>query len=152
MPMIVSHEIIYWSIILISIFQMSSVLGQTSVVPHFPHFQMNRYDNLYQAPQPTIPNSPSSFQNIFIQKQNELFVREVEENERKRAVANRQHIVREYLKSDSIPLPDFSATSGTECFHSARKEILGMLEGKNAMSLKRAVFVTEKRRFLERVA
>ena len=143
MPKIVSHEIIYWSIILISIFQMSSVLGQTSVVPHFPHFQMNRYDNLYQAPQPTIPNSPSSFQNIFIQKQNELFVREVEENECKRAVANRQHIVREYLKSDSIPLPDFSATSGTECFHSARKEILGMLEGKNAMSLKRAVFVTE---------
>ena len=69
--------------------------------------------------------------------------REVKENERRRAAINRQYAIQKYMKSNSIPLPDFSSTPGSECFQSAREEILEMLEGKKKMSLKRAVFVTE---------
>ena len=70
-------------------------------------------------------------------------MREVKENERRRAAINRQYAIQKYMKSNSIPLPDFSPTPGSECFQSAREEILEMLEGKKEMSLKRAVFVTE---------
>ncbi|WP_303071739.1 hypothetical protein [Bacteroides nordii] len=137
------YKIIRWSIVLIMVFQVNLVSGQIPVIPVPQHVEMNRYDNLYQNPHSNILNIISSSHSTFIQKQKESIIREVEENERKRVAINKQYILREYLKSNSIPLPNFSETPGTEYFHSARKEILEMLEGKKAMSLKRAVFITE---------
>ena len=116
------------------------MLGQV-LLPQFS--EINRYDDSCQPSHSKTHNMILSPHSTFIQKQNESIMREVEENECRRTAINRQHVVREYLKSNSIPLPDFSSVSGSEYFHSARKEILEMLDGKKAMSLKRAVFVTE---------
>ena len=139
---VVLHKIIYWSIILITILRASSLFSQVPVISIPQPAEIGRFDNFRQT-SPQKPSGISSSRDALIQRQNEAIMREVKENERRRAAINRQYAIQKYMKSNSIPLPDFSPTPGSECFQSAREEILEMLEGKKEMSLKRAVFVTE---------
>lgn len=142
------HKVIYWGILLIAIFPTGIVSGQVPEIPVPRRSDIGRYDPSFQSPAPEIPSDSRTFsQKSFIQRQNEAIMLEVAENERKREVANRHSRIREYLKTNEIPLPDFSGAAGTEFFHNARNEILEMLEGKRKLSLKRAVFVTENALF-----
>ena len=139
---VVLHKIIYWSIILIPILRANSLFAQVPVISIPQSAEIGRFDNFHQTSPQKTPGISSS-RDALIQRQNEAIIREVKENERRRAAINRQYAIQKYMKSNSIPLPDFSSTPGSECFQSAREEILEMLEGKKKMSLKRAVFVTE---------
>ena len=139
---VVLHKIIYWSIILIPILRANSLFAQVPVISIPQPAEIGRFDNFHQTSPHKTPDISSS-RDALIQRQNEAIIREVKENERRRAAINRQYTIQKYMKSNSIPLPDFSSTPGSECFQSAREEILEMLEGKKKMSLKRAVFVTE---------
>lgn len=139
---VVLHKIIYWSIILIPILRANSLFAQVPVISIPQPAEIGRFDNFHQTSPQKTPGISSS-RDALIQRQNEAIIREVKENERRRAAINRQYAIQKYMKSNSIPLPDFSSTPGSECFQSAREEILEMLEGKKKMSLKRAVFVTE---------
>lgn len=148
----VLDKIIHCSIISIILFQMTTVSGQIPQISIPQRAEINRYDNLYSTPQPKSPNTISSSpHDAFIRKQNESIMREVKENELKREAINRQHVIQKHLKSNAIPLPDFSGSPGTEYFHSAQKEILEMLEDKKSMSLKRAVFTTENAFFQNKI-
>lgn len=139
---VVLHKIIYWSIILITILRANSLFAQVPVISIPQPEEIGRFDNFRQT-SPQKPSGISSSRDALIQRQNEAIMREVKENERRRAAINRQYAIQKYMKSNSIPLPDFSSAPGSECFQSAREEILEMLEGKKEMSLKRAIFVTE---------
>ena len=136
------HKIIYWSIILIPILRANSLFAQVPVISIPQPAEIGRFDNFHQTSPQKTPSISSSC-DALIQRQNEAIIREVKENERRRAAINRKYAIQKYMKSNSIPLPDFSSVPGSECFQSAREEILEMLEGKKEMSLKRAVFVTE---------
>ena len=129
---VVLHKIIYWSIILITILRANSLFAKVPVISIPEPAEIGRFDNFRQT-SPQKPSGISSSRDALIQRQNEAIMREVKENERRRAAIN----------SNSIPLPDFSSAPGSECFQSAREEILEMLEGKKEMRLKRAIFVTE---------
>ena len=139
---VVLHKIIYWSIILITILRADSLFAQVPVISIPQPAEIDRFDNFHQTSPQKTPGISSS-RDALIQRQNEAIMREVKENERRRTAINRQYAIQKHMKSNSIPLPDFSSVPGSECFQSAREEILEMLEGKKEMSLKRAVFVTE---------
>lgn len=143
MNKIALRKLICLSIVSIMIPHVNTIIAQIPAISVPRPAEMGRYDNLYQPHQPKTPYIIATPQDARIRKQNEDIMREVEENERRRAEINRQYAIREYLKSNPIPLPDFSNAPGTENFHNARKEILEMLDGKRTISLKRAVFVTE---------
>lgn len=129
------YKMIPCSIIFIIILQVNTISGQISQISTSQHPVMTRYDDMYNS-QPKVPNISSPFpQDTFIQQKNEAILREVEE----------------YLKCNSITLPVCSTTPISEYFHSARNEILEMLEGKRNLSLKRAVFVTENAFFQNRM-
>lgn len=141
MSKVVFHEIILRSLVIVILFQMTPVFGQIQVTPITQPTEIMRYDSFHSTME---PKNSSSFHNTLIQRQNESIMREVDEYECRRiAINNNQSAIQDYIETNLIPLPDFSLVSGVECFYSARKEILEMLEGKRDMSLKRAVFVTE---------
>lgn len=124
MNKIALRKLICLSIVSIMIPHVNTIIAQIPVISVPRPTEMGRYDNLYQPHQPKTPYMIATPQDARIRKQNEDIMREVEENERRRAEINRQYAIREYLKSNPIPLPDFSNAPGTENFHNARKEIL----------------------------
>lgn len=140
----VFHKEIFWCIIVVMLLQSTIIWGQVPEIPTPQQGTMGRYDNMLRGSEPNFPDIISSISiNNSAQRRNEAIIRDVMENERKRNEISRQLALREFLKSNHIPLPDFSTNPGTEYFHNARKEIVEMLEGKRKLSLKRTIFITE---------
>ena len=140
----VFHKEIFWCIIVVMLLQSTIIWGQVPEIPTPQQGTMGRYDNMLRGSEPNFPDIISSISiNNSAQRRNEAIIRDVMENERKRNEISRQLALREFLKSNDIPLPDFSTNPGTEYFHNARKEIVEMLEGKRKLSLKRTIFITE---------
>ena len=100
---VVLHKIIYWSIILITILRASSLFSQVPVISIPQPAEIGRFDNFRQT-SPQKPSGISSSRDALIQRQNEAIMREVKENERRRAAINRQYAIQKYMKSNSTNL------------------------------------------------
>ena len=94
---VVLHKIIYWSIILITILRASSLFSQVPVISIPQPAEIGRFDNFRQT-SPQKPSGISSSRDALIQRQNEAIMREVKENERRRAAINRQYAIQKYMK------------------------------------------------------
>ena len=119
-----------------------------SVYPQMPQVRIPQPSTMTPGvqigfPQKRQSNIPGNSINDVQSRQQAEIMREVEVNERRRRQETRQTAIREYLRTHSIPLPDFTNAPGAEHFHTARKEIIDMLEGREKPCLKRAVFLTE---------
>ena len=112
---VVLHKIIYWSIILITILRASSLFSQVPVISIPQPAEIGRFDNFRQT-SPQKPSGISSSRDALIQRQNEAIMREVKENERRRAAINRQYAIQKYMKSNAIPLPGFFPNSRFRMF------------------------------------
>ena len=95
---VVLHKIIYWSIILITILRASSLFSQVPVISIPQPAEIGRFDNFRQT-SPQKPSGISSSRDALIQRQNEAIMREVKENERRRAAINRQYAIQKYWKN-----------------------------------------------------
>jgi hypothetical protein len=100
----------------------------------------------FPNPHPTMPNAFG--QNMSIQQQNQMLIQQSMQMEQQRQMQQQQMLAEidaDMRESEPVQyeLPDQSQQEGGEIFKQSFSEISGMLEGKQDLSLKRAVFLSE---------
>lgn len=121
------------------------ISGQTTVVKTPQPATIMRGANVGSSPK---INSPSSNIPAFpatnnrYQQQFNMYERDRLEVERMNIQQRQSHFDEDLTRYSSIQydLPSRSAMHGTEYYHRAMEKLLGMLSGKNPLSLKDAVF------------
>ena len=104
----------------------------------------------FPSQQPQMPGATNLFApNAQTQRNNELIMQEVEQHEQRRLqqlqlLAEADEDIRRMNQPIQYELPDQSQQEGGELFKQSFAELSDMLEGKQDLSLKRAVYLSEK--------
>ena len=117
--------------------------GQVSVVqmPQPGTISPVNTDNLMRSNRNSAPNNP------FKQNTNSIGTYEQDKRRVEREKEERNRILSENNRTIIYDLPSFAALSGTEYYRDASKMLIDMLNGKTALNLKEAVFITENAYF-----
>jgi hypothetical protein len=147
----------YKALIVALLFSAFRAFGQITPETQFPTWQPHGISGMQTTPQPTTlspqatigfptpyPTMPNAFgQNMSIQQQNQMLIQQSMQIEQQQLLAGIDASTRDINQPIQYELPDQSQQEGGDIFKQSFLEISDMLEGKQDLSLKRAVFLSE---------